>query len=105
MLEGVHRVVPENLLAARLLEEARRGAPPGPPVPPGREDEAPGASALTASSREAPQALGLPAPGRPMLEDPPVDVSLPVPDPSVQRRVAALRRFLAGATSLRGHHA
>lgn len=105
-LERVHRAVPENLLAARLLAEARRqGAPAGPTVPPGREDPASRASGLTDSSGDAPEALDTPAPRQPIPEDPPVDAFLPVPDPSVQRRVAALRRFLAGATSLRGPHA
>ncbi len=77
-LERVCRAVPDNLLAARLLLDARR---------------------------QAVQPLEAPAPARPILEDPPVDVSLAVPDPAVQRRVAALRRFLAGARSLRGQHA
>ncbi len=105
-LERVHRAVPENLLAARLLAEARRhGAPPGPTVPPGREDPASGASGLMGSSGEAPEALDTPIPPHPIPEDPPLEPFLPVPDPSVERRVATLRRFLAGATSLRGDHA
>jgi hypothetical protein len=91
-LESVHRAVPENLLAARLLEEARRGQEPAP---------APAAAPVVA--REVPDRR---TPDPTMVpEDRPVDTFPPAPDPSVQPRVAALRRFLAGASSLRGHHA
>ena len=104
-LERVHRAVPENLLASRLLEESRRQeAPAGPTVAPGREDPASEASGVTGSGAEPREVLDTPVPPQPLPADPPQEASLPVPDPSAQRRVAALRCFLAGATSLRGPH-
>lgn len=100
-LERVHRAVPENLLAARLLEEARgRQAAVAPTVTQANQEPA-----------SAPAGFGrAPVPEVPdrqtlLPDDAPGKASLPVLDPSAQRRMAALRRFLNAATSLRGDHA
>lgn len=99
-LERVHRAVPENLLAARLLDQARTQA-----------EEAGQAPQEPAAELHSP-AVPDPAPPLPVARrqgdppaDPPLDSVLATPDPSVQRRVLALRRFLGGARRLRGHHA
>lgn len=93
-LEGVHRAAPENLLAARLLEEARgRQEKAGPAVLHEDEEVAP---TLPAEFLDSPS---------PVNEEPFPDALLPTPEAEVSLRVAALRRFLAGAVSLRGDHA
>jgi len=105
-LEQVHRAVPENLLAARLLEEARRRAnaladvsqPADQPVsPPDLVPDSPPQVMETGLGRGPRQATP--------DDDPPMDAPLPTPDPSAQRRMAALRRFLNAAKNLRGDHA
>ena len=104
-LERVHRAVPDNLLAASLLEEARaRQAPAAPTVTPAEQGPASAPAGLVRA--HGPVVPDSPGPRQATPHDePPLNASLPAPDPSVQRRVAALRRFLVGATSLRGHHA
>ena len=96
-LEPVHRAVPDNLLAARLAEEARHQAPLVAPDPEPESGELPPQPGDILGSGG-----GEPAPTQP---DPLAKMGLPQPDPALQRRVAALRSFLAAARSLRGHHA
>lgn len=100
-LERVHRAVPENLLATRLLQEAGAlsGAVGGDvrdrnePITPVSEAVAPAGPPLHPSHPFSPLDVPLP------------EISCPPLDSSAQRRVAALRRFLAGAVTLRGRHA
>ena len=106
-LQQVHSAVPDNLLAARLLEEACRRAEPVPDVEPRSAEEPVSPPDLLLDS--TPQPPETPAGGAPRQAtpagDPAVDGSLAAPHPTVERRLAALRRFLNGAKSLRGSHA
>ncbi len=93
-LESVHLAVPDNLLAARLLEEARGRQEKAHPAVLHEDEQVPPTPA--AEVQESPAAAGA---------EPIPDALLPAADAVVARRVAALRRFLAGAVTLRGRHA
>lgn len=106
-LEEVHRAVPENLLAARLLEEARGQANAAADVEPDSADQqvSPPDLVLDSPAQLPETPLGGGLRQATPDDDPPRDAPLATPDPTVERRVAALRRFLNAATSLRGDHA